>query len=124
MSVLKISEFTKKVLQNIKSIPKGRVATYKQIAILSGKPQGSRGVAWILHTCSTTYKLPWHRVINSQGKISFDPKSHNFKKQKKLLELEGVQFSSNEGLSLKIYQWNKKPSVKKTKKSEPKMFRS
>ena len=48
MGVIEISEFTKKVLKQIHSIPAGKVATYKQIAELAGKPQGSRGVAWIL----------------------------------------------------------------------------
>ena len=50
MSVIQISEFTAKVLKQIRSIPAGKVATYKQIAELAGKPQGSRGVAWILHS--------------------------------------------------------------------------
>ena len=52
MSVVRISEFTEKVIRRIREIPRGRVATYKQIAELAGKPQGSRGVAWILHSCS------------------------------------------------------------------------
>ena len=88
MPVSVVSEFTKKVLVQIKSIPSGKVATYKQIAELAGKPQGSRGVAWILHSCSTRYKLPWHRVLNSKGKISFDRATHNYKKQKRLLPLK------------------------------------
>jgi len=72
MAVIQISEFTKQVMEQIKAIPFGNVATYKQIAELAGKPQASRGVSWILHSCSTAYKLPWHRVLNSQGKISFE----------------------------------------------------
>lgn len=124
MAVIKISEFTKKVLQEIRSIPEGKVATYKQIAELSGKPQGSRGVAWILHSCSTTYKLPWHRVLNSKGHISFDPRSSNFKQQKKRLENEGVVFATKDGhLSLTFYQWKKKPRKKKTRADQPQMFR-
>lgn len=123
MAVVQISDFTKKVLKNIKSIPAGKVATYKQIAILSGKPQGSRGVAWILHSCSTTYQLPWHRVLNSQGKISFDPASSNFRQQKKRLEKEGVEFSSEGKLSLKKFQWKKFPPKKKAKAGKPQMFR-
>lgn len=107
----------------ILQIPEGKVATYKQIAELSGKPQASRGVAWILHSCSTAYKLPWHRVLNSQGKISFDPQTRNFKLQKKRLENEGIVFMSGGQLSLKKYQWSKKPkAVNSTKK--PRMFGS
>ncbi len=122
MSVIQISEFTKKVMQQIKLVPQGKVATYKQIAELSGKPQGSRGVAWILHSCSTTYKLPWHRILNSQGKISFEIGSYNFKKQKKLLEHEGAIFMREGQLSLKKYQWKKSVRKKKAKAGKPKMF--
>ncbi len=122
MSIIKISEFTKKVMQHILKIPKGKVATYKQIAELSGKPQGSRGVAWILHSCSTTYKLPWHRVLNASGKISFDKRSSNFKEQRKRLENEGVVFNSIGQLSLAKYQWKKRPLKKRAKPGQPKMF--
>ncbi len=122
MSIIKISEFTKKVMQQILKIPKGKVATYKQIAELSGKPQGSRGVAWILHSCSTTYKLPWHRVLNASGKISFDKKSSNFKEQRKRLEKEGVIFNNLGQLSLAKYQWKKRPKKKRAKSGQPKMF--
>lgn len=108
-------------MQQINKIPEGKVATYKQIAELAGKPQGSRGVAWILHSCSTTYKLPWHRVLNSKGKISFDPRSHNFRKQKKKLESEGVVFGAQGQLSLAKFQWKKKAVLKK-EKNKPKIF--
>lgn len=121
MSIVQISEFTKKVLQQIKNIPVGKVATYKQIAELAGKPQGSRGVAWILHSCSTTYKLPWHRVLNSKGKISFEFRSYNFRQQKKKLESEGVVFTSDGQLNLAKFQWKKKPS-RKIIKNKPKIF--
>lgn len=121
MSIIQISEFTKKVMQNIHKIPKGKVATYKQIAALSGKPQGSRGVAWILHSCSTLYKLPWHRVLNAQGKISFDQASSHYRVQKKKLESEGIIFDEKGQLSLKKYQWKKLPPSKKVKAS-PQMF--
>ncbi len=107
-------------MQQINSVPEGRVATYKQIAELSGKPQASRGVSWILHSCATAYKLPWHRIINSQGKISFESGTHNYRKQKRLLENEGVVFDSAGQLDLKKFQWKKKSAVKKT---GPRMFR-
>jgi methylated-DNA-protein-cysteine methyltransferase related protein len=122
MTIIRISSFTKKVLQRIKSIPSGRVATYKQIAELAGKPQGSRGVAWILHSCSITYKLPWHRVLNSQGQISFEIGSHNFRQQKKLLEKEGVVFNSNGKLSLTQFQWKKKARKPAARRGGPSMF--
>lgn len=123
MAFLAASDFSKKVISYIQKIPYGQVATYKQIAILAGKPQGSRGVSWILHSCSTTYKLPWHRVLNSQGRISFDRKSHNYREQKKGLEKEGVVISRDGQLDLSQFQWKKKPKKSKVKSNQPTMFR-
>ena len=120
--LIQISDFTKKVIQQIRAIPAGRVATYKQIAALSGKPQGSRGVAWILHSCSTQHRLPWHRVLNAQGKISFDRQSHNFREQKRRLEREGVELSAAGELDLVEFQWKKKPRQKPAPGGKPKMF--
>lgn len=122
MAIVQHSEFTKKVMQHIRKIPPGKVATYKQIAELAGKPHGSRGVAWVLHSCSTTFKLPWHRVLNSQGKISFPKKTHNFREQKRRLEKEGVDFISEDGLNLAKFQWKKKPTKAKKVKNEPRMY--
>jgi len=125
MPIVQISDFTRNVLNQIKAIPQGKVATYKQIAELAGKPQGSRGVAWILKSCSTKYKLPWHRVLSSQGKISFERNTHNFRDQKRKLEKEGVVIQPDGRLDLKKYKMNKK-ARKTTKdtntKNRPKMF--
>ena len=117
------SSFGQQVIFQILQVPAGTVATYKQIAELAGKPQGSRGVAWILHACSTAYKLPWHRVLSSQGKISFDPSSSNFKRQRKLWLSEGVSVSANGKLDLAKFQWPKRAPKKRRKAGEPKMFR-
>ena len=121
MPIINISPFTKQVLQSISKIPTGKVATYKQIAELAGKPQGSRGVAWILHSCSTTYKLPWHRVLSSKGKISFERNTFNFRQQKKLLEREGVTITPTGELNLKKYQWSKR-AKKNISKTRPSIF--
>ena len=116
------SEFTTKVISAVRQIPEGKIATYKQIAGLAGKPHASRGVAWILNTCSTQFKLPWHRVINAQGKISFDKTTHNYRQQKRRLENEGVIFAADGKLDLTEFQWKKQPRKTKTSKRKPKMF--
>ncbi len=111
-------------MQLIRQIPAGKVATYGQIAELAGKPQGSRGVAWILHSSSTAHKLPWHRVLNAKGKISFEKGTHNFKQQKKRLLAEGVEIDADGELSLAQFQWKKKAAKKRTtSKSGPQMFK-
>lgn len=101
------TEFTKKVISLIKKIPKGKVATYAQIAKLAGKPHGVRGVVWILHSSSKMNDLPWHRVINSKGRISFPAMSEQELRQKSSLKKEGVKFSDGEVIDLEIFQWKK-----------------
>lgn len=122
ISKLPISDFTKKVIEIIRKIPSGKVATYKQVAELAGKEHASRGVAWILNTCSTKYKLPWHRVLNSQGKISFPSKTYNFREQKNRLRREGVDIDASGALDLAKFQWTKRPPKKVRVRGQPKMF--
>lgn len=114
--------FAETVVRLIRSIPKGKVASYGQIAKLAGKPQGSRGVAWILHSLSEARALPWHRVLNSQGKISFPEGSALHAKQKRLLKKEGVVFSSSGQLDLELYQWKKRERAGKKSRNQPRMF--
>ncbi len=78
----------------IRSVPKGRVATYGQIAVLAGAPGAARRVAWLLHSSSRTERLPWHRVINSRGRISLPP-GGGYELQRSLLEAEGVRFDGD-----------------------------
>jgi methylated-DNA-protein-cysteine methyltransferase-like protein len=103
----KRTEFSKRVIKLIKSIPKGKVATYGLIAELAGKPQGARGVGWLLHSCTKSHKLPWQRVLNSQGKISFSRDSSAYVRQKRLLQNEGIIFE-NEQIDLNKHLFRKK----------------
>ena len=114
-----ISEFSAKVMGFIKKIPRGKVATYGQIAALAGKPHGARGVAWILHSSSTSHGLPWHRVLGSSGKISFPERASNHREQKRRLEAEGVKFNGGR-TDLTKFQWKKRPA--KPGRRTPKIF--
>jgi len=96
--------FTERVIKLIKQIPTGKVATYGQIAIYAGNPRASRQIAWVLHSSSKKDNLPWHRVINSKGRISL-PKDRGYDLQKKLLEMEGVVFKENDFIDLDKYIW-------------------
>jgi len=104
------SPFHQKAIPLIKRIPKGKVATYGQIAALAGDPRGSRLVSWVLHSCSESDKLPWHRVINSQGRISL-PKNMGYELQRALLSDEGIEFGLRDTIDLERFQW--KPSAAK-----------
>lgn len=96
--------FTRKVKEIIKKIPRGKVATYGQIAAYAGNPRAARQVAWILNSSSLKDKLPWHRVINRQGKISLKP-NHGYEIQKMLLKKEGVEFDKSDAIDFERYLW-------------------
>ncbi|MFS0575656.1 MGMT family protein [Sporosarcina sp. 179-K 3D1 HS] len=101
-----MNPFTERVLRIIKEIPAGYVMTYGQVAASAGNPRGARQVARILHSMSAKHELPWHRIINAQGGISF-PEDAEAKgaRQRDLLEVEGVQFTSNGKVDLAVYRW-------------------
>ena len=88
------------VWQIVGAIPPGKVATYGQVAGLAGMPQLSRMVGRILSQLPKDTRLPWHRVVNSQGKLS----NPNPERQKFRLEGEGVVFI-NGRINLKTYRW-------------------
>jgi len=86
------AEWTARVWQVVKDIPRGCVLTYGEVARLAGTGGSARRVGQALGRAPRGTKLPWHRVINSQGKISFPSDSHAYRQQKSLLEKEGVVF--------------------------------
>jgi methylated-DNA-protein-cysteine methyltransferase-like protein len=98
--------FYEKVKAIIRSVPKGKVATYGQIAAYAGNPRGARQVAWVLHSSSRKYDLPWHRIVGSRGKISLKP-MQGYELQKSLLIAEGVAFDGNDYIDLEKYQWRR-----------------
>ena len=99
-----VSPFTQRVIDLIAAIPKGNVATYGGIAAMAGSPRGARQVVRVLHTCSRKEGLPWHRVVNREGKISLS-EIQGYDRQKTLLEKEDVLFGNHDKIDLKIYLW-------------------
>ncbi|MAE73194.1 MAG: DNA methyltransferase [Bdellovibrionaceae bacterium] len=108
------TEFFKAVVACTKRIPKGKVATYGQIARLAGNERGARGVGWILHSSAKKYKLPWQRVISSQGKISFPKSTSQFATQRRLLRREGVDVDDRGRIDLLEYQWHQAATKRRT----------
>ena len=96
-----ISQF-KKFYAVIARIPKGKVATYGQIAALAGLPRHARQVGYALHASPAS--LPWHRVINSKGELSLAGIPGVGDKQRALLEREGVEFDGAK-VSLARFRW-------------------
>lgn len=99
-----MTDFTHKVIKIIQKIPYGKVMTYGQIAKAAGSPRSARQVVRILHSMSEKYSLPWHRVINSKGEISFR-NEEMFITQKRLLEDEGIEFNTERSILLDHYLW-------------------
>jgi len=96
--------FHQRAVKIIKKIPKGKVATYGLIAAMAGNPRGARQVVWALNANWEKDKLPWHRVINSKGRISL-PRGQGYELQKSLLKKEGIHFSADDAVDLKRYLW-------------------
>lgn len=95
----------------VKKIPRGRVATYGQIAALACMPRAARQVGYALRATPDNVKIPWHRVVNAQGRVSMrlkDWQSGGDDLQKILLEAEDIEFNDTGKLDLKRYRWEPK----------------
>lgn len=98
------STFTEQVIETVREIPEGRVATYGAIAALSGNPRAARQVVRILHTCSERENLPWWRVVNREGRIALKP-GYGYEDQEDLLLSESVEFDQRNRIDLGTYLW-------------------
>ena len=85
-------DWVKTVWHVVKGIPRGHVLTYGEVARLAGMSRAARRVSQALRRAPRSMNLPWHRVINAQGKISIPRDSPSHQRQKELLEREGVVF--------------------------------
>jgi methylated-DNA-protein-cysteine methyltransferase-like protein len=83
-------------------IPRGKVATYGQIATIVSHRGAARTVGWALHGLTKGTDVPWHRVINARGQISLDPGT----RQITLLRKEGVRVNAQGKIDMKEFQWS------------------
>ena len=90
----------------VRQIPKGRVATYGQIAILAGLDGHARQVGYALNALPDSTRVPWHRVVNASGGISLRSVSGGELVQRLLLEREGVPLDARGRVPLARVQWN------------------
>lgn len=91
----------------VKSIPKGKVATYGQVAAYAGNPRWSRVVGFALHVNPEPGIIPCHRVVNRFGEVSSAFAFGGENMQIQLLTAEGVLFNAYGRIDLSKYQWNK-----------------
>lgn len=81
-----------RIWKAVAAIPRGQVASYGGIARRAGLPRRARLVGHALKVAPASLQLPWHRVLNSQGRISLPAGSKAHRLQRRLLEQEGVRF--------------------------------
>ncbi len=89
----------------VRRVPRGRVATYGQVAALAGLPGAARLVGYALHALRSGTLLPWHRVVNAQGRLSLGRGvAGGDLEQRRRLEAEGVEFVGGR-ISLRRFGW-------------------
>jgi methylated-DNA-protein-cysteine methyltransferase related protein len=93
------------IYQVVRRIPRGRVATYGQVAELAGLSGHARQVGYALHALPASTTVPWHRVVNASGGISLRTSPGAELTQRILLEREGVRFDARGRLSLARVRW-------------------
>ena len=103
------SELYQAIYATVRRIPKGRVATYGQIAALAGFPRNARAVGYALSAWSEEGRrgktLPWQRVINAQGRVSLRASPGFEGLQEEMLRQEGVEIGLDGRIQLERFRW-------------------
>ena len=97
-----MTENTRRIVLAIKAIPKGKVSSYRDVALAAGIPNGARQTVRVLHSLSEKEKLPWHRVIRSDGSIALK-EGLGRELQIELLISEAVEVSAMGYVDMKKY---------------------
>jgi methylated-DNA-protein-cysteine methyltransferase-like protein len=117
-------QYRERVYKLVRQIPRGRVMTYGQIAVILGKGYTPRTVGFVMHGADER-QTPWHRVINSQGRCSTGGIVLPADKQQRMLEAEGVKFTSGK-CDLETFIWqpkSKRISNSETSKARTALYR-
>ncbi len=92
-----------KIYEVVKQIPKGKVATYGQVAIMAGNPRWARVVGYALHNNPNPSTIPCHRVVNRDGKVASGYAFGGSTMQRDLLEKEGIVFETDGHIDLEKF---------------------
>lgn len=92
-----------KIYEVVKNIPKGKVATYGQVAFLAGNPRWARVVGYALHQNPDTQTIPCHRVVNRKGEVAPGFAFGGASIQRDLLKSEGIVFELDGRIDLEKY---------------------
>ena len=106
MAGARATGFDQRVWLAVQAIPPGRLATYGQIAELIGAYGCARQVGWALRRLPLPSVVPWHRVVNAQGRIAMTPSREGSDWiQRQLLMAEGIPVDASGRLPLARYRW-------------------
>lgn len=94
-----------RIYEIVAQIPRGKVATYGQIAALLGMPRGARVVGWAMQATPEYLLLPCHRVVSKTGKLAPEYAFGGQEVQRQLLEEEGVTFKANDCIQMEQHLW-------------------
>ena len=103
-SLRDVDSTTQRILSTVDSIPRGKVATYGQVATLAGLPRRARLVGRVLSELPPNSQLAWFRVLNASGAISLR-RSGGAREQRRRLEAEGVAFNRSGRVDLRTFGW-------------------
>lgn len=93
------------IYEVVRQIPRGKVATYGQVALMAGNPRWARVVGYALHVNPDPFIIPCHRVVNRDGRLAAAFAFGGQDAQRDLLEQEGVVFESDGRIDLSRYRW-------------------
>jgi len=96
-----MTDNTKKIIEQILAVPRGKVSSYGNIAAKAGLPNGVRQVVRTLHSMSEKHSLPWHRIVRSGGSIALEGEGRAL--QITLLRGEGVKVSDEGKIDMKRF---------------------
>lgn len=103
-----------RIYEIVRQIPRGRVATYGQVADLAGLEGYARQVGYALHSLPSPMRIPWHRVVNAAGEVSSRSRGDSHELQRQLLVAEGVTFDARDRIDLERFRWKRSaPGEKK-----------
>jgi len=97
-----MTESTRRIVQAIASIPRGKVSSYGAVALKAGLPNGARQAVRVLHSLSEKFNLPWHRVIRCDGSIALG-EGEGRELQISLLRSEGVEVTPEGRVDMKRF---------------------
>ena len=106
-----MTAFTRQVYEVVKRIPRGKVATYGEVAALAGNPRGARGVGFALHRNPAQGEIPCHRVVFRDGSLCRAFVFGGLGIQRQMLAEEGVTFLPDGRVDLSRHLWRLGPEA-------------